>query len=285
MAETINTIRKISNIPAACRERYLDLDLPAARSLRDLGVGFGGVSRLCPGYRIGNPRPDRIMVIATLSGRGTYRLPDRTWELTGGSLLVAPPVSAWSFAVSADHWHIDWAYLNDLPRWADLRSAGIALTQNWPVEEFDRCMQGYIANTHRPERAGLYALLVSSHLHDMLTDSTRSRPPSLRDTLDGVLSQVRRSPEREWTIDGIARSLHMSVSTLQRRVRELYGTTTWQLVVRARMDVAEQMLRGTPYPLKVIADRVGYADEFVFSTAFKRYAGVSPTAFRRRART
>ena len=277
-----NIIRKISSIPATCREQYLDLESPYARSLRDIGVVFGGVSDLRPGYRIGAPHTSRIMIIATVSGEGDFRTPGLDWVLDRGSLLVAPPVCGWTFGVSADTWRIAWAYLADLPRWTEARAAGVCLRPAWPVRGFERCMLGYMDSSAHRERAGLYALLIASYLHQMLSPDTDSQREPFRRKVDNLLAQVRRTPDRPWTIDGIAAELNMSVSTLQRRVKHHYGTTVWQLVLRARMETAEQLLRGTDYPLKVIADRVGYADEFVFSTAFKRHAGVSPRGFRRR---
>jgi AraC family transcriptional regulator of arabinose operon len=46
------------------------------------------------------------------------------------------------------------------------------------------------------------------------------------------------------------------------------------------MDQAKMLLTNTSYPLKIIADKLDYSDEFVFSNAFKRKFGISPKDFR-----
>ncbi|MBD3241708.1 MAG: helix-turn-helix domain-containing protein [Chitinivibrionales bacterium] len=281
MLESVRNIPKIVRIPSTCRERYLDLEGRQAGELRDLGVAFGGVSDLRPGYEIGSPHTNRIMVIATVSGEGFFRTPSVDWALDRDSLLVAPPVCGWTFGVQAHTWRIAWVYLRDTPRWSSVRAAGVRLERGWHAAGFERAMLGYLDSGGHAERAGLYARLVASHVHELLSPDSGAGSDSSTGAIDDILAQIRRSPGRPWTIDGIARYLHMSVSSMQRRVKRHYGTTIWQLVLRARMETAEQLLRRTDYPLKVIADRVGYADEFAFSTAFRRCVGMSPSEYRR----
>jgi AraC-like DNA-binding protein len=49
------------------------------------------------------------------------------------------------------------------------------------------------------------------------------------------------------------------------------------------MARAEELLRRTDYPLRAIADQLGFADQFGFSSAFRRHRGCSPSSFRERA--
>ncbi|HLL84248.1 MAG TPA: helix-turn-helix transcriptional regulator [Longimicrobium sp.] len=50
---------------------------------------------------------------------------------------------------------------------------------------------------------------------------------------------------------------------------------------RWRMYRAGRMLRGGSLRLAEVAERLGYASEAAFSTAFRRWAGVSPGRYRR----
>jgi AraC-like DNA-binding protein len=74
--------------------------------------------------------------------------------------------------------------------------------------------------------------------------------------------------------------LGVSPATLQRLVRRYFDSTPQQMVVEIRMSQARRLLQQSDYPLKVIAREVGYSDAFVFSSAFKRFHGNSPSAFR-----
>jgi AraC family transcriptional regulator len=70
----------------------------------------------------------------------------------------------------------------------------------------------------------------------------------------------------------------------RRRFMALFRATTGQTVrtwVDAqRMQKAQRLLTETRLPLKVIAFDLGFANQGVFSTAFKRMTGVSPSDYR-----
>jgi len=57
--------------------------------------------------------------------------------------------------------------------------------------------------------------------------------------------------------------------------------TISRYITDVRMQHAAEMLKTTDAPLKEIASRVGYSDEFYFSKVFKRFHGVPPHSFRK----
>jgi len=48
-----------------------------------------------------------------------------------------------------------------------------------------------------------------------------------------------------------------------------------------RLARAADLLRGTDEPVEAVGRRVGYANPFAFSTAFRRRYGVPPRSYRR----
>lgn len=77
----------------------------------------------------------------------------------------------------------------------------------------------------------------------------------------------------------LARHAHVSVSTLSHRFRRETGRSPIERLVELRIDHARMLiLRGMP--LKTIAARLAFTDEFHLSKTFKRIEGVSPRAFR-----
>lgn len=73
----------------------------------------------------------------------------------------------------------------------------------------------------------------------------------------------------------------MSPRTLQRRLAEA-GTSYSSLVQASRMRLAEQWLSASDRPIAEIAAALGYTDASNFARAFRREAGASPRAYRRR---
>jgi AraC-like DNA-binding protein len=77
-----------------------------------------------------------------------------------------------------------------------------------------------------------------------------------------------------------ARSIGMSVRTLQRRLAESH-TSYSRLVEQERFQTALQLLADADAKVTDIALELGYADLANFSHAFHRWTGVSPSRYRR----
>ncbi|ASP37670.1 AraC family transcriptional regulator [Bacterioplanes sanyensis] len=91
---------------------------------------------------------------------------------------------------------------------------------------------------------------------------------------------VRQLPDGHVSLDTAARQLHCSVRTLQRRLhkRQLH----WQgLVERTREQLARQYLCDPGLSLLDIALLLGYRDQSTFTRSFKRWSGMTPSAFRK----
>lgn len=81
-------------------------------------------------------------------------------------------------------------------------------------------------------------------------------------------------------LDRVARRLGVSPRALQRRLRE-EGTAFAAVLSRLRQEAAEPLLRDGRLAVSEVAFLLGYEDPSSFQRAFRRWAGVSPRAFRR----
>ncbi len=86
------------------------------------------------------------------------------------------------------------------------------------------------------------------------------------------------------SLDGLAALLNLSVRQTQRLLRDNFGKTFTQMLSDARMAAAVQYLDGTDLPVTDVAERVGFSSLEHFSTAFRRFMGVSPLKYRRQRR-
>lgn len=71
-----------------------------------------------------------------------------------------------------------------------------------------------------------------------------------------------------------------SRAAVARRFAELVGEPPITYLTRYRTDLGADLLRGTDLTTEAIAQRLGYANAFAFSVAFKRVRGVTPRRFR-----
>ena len=79
----------------------------------------------------------------------------------------------------------------------------------------------------------------------------------------------------------LARHLNMSDSGFSHRFKREIGATPFQIMTSMKIEHTKALLvRG--HPLKIIADELGFCDEFHLSKVFKRVEGIAPREYLRR---
>jgi AraC-like DNA-binding protein len=78
----------------------------------------------------------------------------------------------------------------------------------------------------------------------------------------------------------VARRLGVSARTLQRRLED-EGTSFGQVLDETRRQTALELIGDPALSVGDISSGVGYADQFAFNKAFRRWTGRSPSAYRR----
>jgi AraC-like DNA-binding protein len=113
-------------------------------------------------------------------------------------------------------------------------------------------------------------------------DGARSWLTALRDpTIARVLALVHERPGERWTLEALAREVHISRATLARRFRETVGEPPLAYLARWRMHLAAQRLKYSSETVAAIAQEVGYTSEYAFNRAFVRQRGTPPGRYRR----
>jgi AraC-like DNA-binding protein len=83
----------------------------------------------------------------------------------------------------------------------------------------------------------------------------------------------------EISVDGMAKQLHMSRRTLQRKLSEA-ETTYEKLVDDTRRDLALRYMDEGAKSVSEVTFLLGFSGQSAFTRAFKRWTGASPTAYR-----
>jgi AraC-like DNA-binding protein len=287
MLNKIKYIRKISNIPNSCVEKYLDLKGKKANPLKELGVYYSGISQLKSGYRIGTPdHQGTYIVIFTKSGTGYLLTSQGEIIMTAGTVTVIPAWEPCFWEVYRDEWTILWFHCHETPWWREFKGRVLYKPTAF-IPRLETAMTGYLQETAGNQAepgletaAGLYARIITSHLSRSLQDLDSVSGSQLE--LENLRDEIKSSLSKNWNTKLMAKKLNISPSTLQRRCLDNYRKTPRQILIEMRMEYAETLVECTDYPLKTIAQSTGYSDEFIFSSAFKKHFGLSPKLYRRK---
>lgn len=98
-----------------------------------------------------------------------------------------------------------------------------------------------------------------------------------------ALRLLHEDPSYPWNVTELADRVGISRASLARRFSAVVGEAPMSYLTGWRITLAADQLRSTRDTVETIARRVGYANAFALSVAFKRVRGVTPTDHRRAA--
>ncbi|MCU1526689.1 MAG: transcriptional regulator, AraC family [Frondihabitans sp.] len=108
----------------------------------------------------------------------------------------------------------------------------------------------------------------------------RSVPEPLGDLFAETREWALAHLDEPLTLDALAQNARVSARTFSRRFVEDTGYTPMQWILRARVDLARELLERTDLGVEPIADRVGLGTGANLRLHFQRILGTSPTEYR-----
>ena len=137
---------------------------------------------------------------------------------------------------------------------------------------------GWCLTTKLPLRAADGAVIgvvgVSQDLR--LPDASTREFQNLLTAVTHAEANVEHAP----SVQQLAGVAGMSRFQLDQRMRNVFGLTTGQWLLKLRLDRAQRLLSETDDPIVTVAARAGYADQSAFTRQFRRATGLSPRAYR-----
>src|SRR5690606_12351971 len=127
----------------------------------------------------------------------------------------------------------------------------------------------------------LLLYILRAWLHEHAGRASTGWAAALADpALADALHALHRDPARPWTVEELGARAGLSRAAFARRFTKVVGLPPLAYLTWWRMTIAGRLLATTDLPLRVVAERCGYASEFAFAKAFKREFGVSPGRYR-----
>ena len=116
-----------------------------------------------------------------------------------------------------------------------------------------------------------------------LADSLKSHHEQL---CESVVNYIKQNYEKSGLcLNEIAEFVNVSPAHLSAVFKKSSGQNISDLITSFRIDVACQLLLYTSLSLKEISDKVGYTNQYYFSSCFKKKIGKTPSQFRMESKT
>lgn len=108
----------------------------------------------------------------------------------------------------------------------------------------------------------------------------KSEKTGYENALQALRAEIYSSPAKSVTVEEMAEKLNVSVSHFQRLYKKKFGISSYEDVIRARINLAERYLRTTAIGANEIAKLCGYENYEHFTRQFKTKTGCTPTEYR-----
>lgn len=99
--------------------------------------------------------------------------------------------------------------------------------------------------------------------------------------ISALIAAMRQAPEKEYTIDDMARGCGLSPSQLIHRFKQLTGLPPYNYLLKCRVRAAQTLLRTTGQTITEIAQQLNFSSSQHFAMQFKLELGITPSELRR----
>lgn len=106
---------------------------------------------------------------------------------------------------------------------------------------------------------------------------------SVYERLRPALEHIDRNIGQQIQLGQLARVMNLQPTYFSNMFAKHLGLPPKKYILWRKVRKAQSLLRATPLPVKEIAGKVGFGNEFHFSRVFKRLTGTAPSEFRSRA--
>lgn len=103
------------------------------------------------------------------------------------------------------------------------------------------------------------------------------------DDYAAVIQYMEKNMNKRLTVTDIHKELHLSRATLNRLSRKNADMSVMELFRALKLCKAERFLKETSFSIAEISKMLGFKDDSYFNKTFKKFYGITPLEFRRKA--
>ncbi len=136
-------------------------------------------------------------------------------------------------------------------------------------------------NKYKDDSCGLYMRILFLKLSEAINMSETKRTNPYYHEFLKIRSEIYYSPEKNWTIDYLAKKLSLSRSYIQHLYKIFFDTTISEDITNSRIEQAKYLLFTTDIKISAISKMCGYNSDVHFMRTFKKATGVTPSQYKK----
>ena len=262
-------------------------DFPIIRGEKDLPLFLGNMGQWVRQDHMIRPEGLSVpQILYCTRGSGTLVLDGTRVEIPPCTGVFLPADIPHEYYPNGDVWDIHWVVPTgyaaedilrqfglDRPKISELRDVGTL--EHIFRKMHDAIRADSIFGNYRAS-GFLYDFLIEYYRQISFGGASPSSSPALAKAVDHINSAFRS----EITLDELSGISGVSRQHLCLLFRNILRMRPMEYTARRRIQAAKELLTGTPMSVESIAEEVGFGSESYFCRQFRRYEGITPTAFR-----
>lgn len=254
----------------------------------ELSIFNCGLQRCAAGHTWGPGIRDHYLIHLILSGKGTFRLEDKTFNLQAGAVFLIKPSQLCQYQADAeDPWEYCWVGFNGAC--ANKLVSRLPFSDAAPVHQArnPEVLHGILMDLYRSRgmeaqdeaaMVGYLYLFISALMKETREAEPRAASSSSQYVLNAI-KYIQFNYSHDISIDDVAKSVGVSRSHLYRVFMSNVGKSPIDYLTEYRIGEACNLLRTSNLSIAEVAISVGFFDQFYFSRVFKKSVGVPPSRY------
>ncbi len=245
-----------------------------------------GEEECTPSHSFGPYIRDFYLIHLVTSGKGRFYICDKEYVVEEGELFLIPPDICTTYTADNDApWSYIWIGLSGMNIPSYISSA--ELSKKAPVVKYSKSLLKAAEDIIEAViEHGFDSIRVVGYVYffiDELLKCGNSKDVYKTNSqiyVENAVKYINDNIYMPVSVEELAGYIGIDRSYLSRIFKGLLGETPQQYILNMKIEKAKEFLISTNYPIKYIANSVGYRDPFVFSHLFKMRTGLSPKDWR-----
>lgn len=260
------------------------------RNLKNMTLKFCGYSECAPLHNFGPASRPVYIIHIILKGKGIYVVDNKKYNIKAGQgFIIEPNVITFYQADSKEPWSYCWIAFDGEEAEKYLQELG--LIQQKPIfktqrveelfeliKEMLKSQESNLANELKIQ--GLFYQFFSIIVEENSVENIENNE-QLNPYVNKALDYIKKNYWDDINVNSIIEYIGLNRSYFSNLFRKSMGITLQEYLSVFRLSRANELLDMTDENIEDIANNCGYNDPLVFSKAYKRKYGVTPTQHRK----